>query len=202
MPLKNPSEAELKKEQEILTDIEKLKKSSEKLKKILELIDKYVFLKNSLPIKLMDKIKSRYEKHIPSAAYYFDKDQKGRTVNESYLVNKKINDKKNDYLIAVTIHEVRHRVQHKFPIELFNKNSWGEIERQYPTLKLLKKRLPKNLSPNDFDASVVENLSSFLRKNGISLIEISTDIIPKSPKEILENIEILARNKKFIIPKY
>jgi hypothetical protein len=191
-------------EQKKLKEIEKLKDFSEKLKRILELVDKNVFPENPLSVKIVREIKSKYENRIPAASHYFDEGKKGEMLNEHYCVNKEID--KKDYelndLIEVAIHEVRHRVQHTFSsVELFARDNFKEFENKYPVLKLLEERLPKNLSSNDFDACIVENLSSFLRKNGVSLSEISESIISKNPKEIFENIEILARKKKFIIPK-
>lgn len=191
-------------EKEQLKEIEKLENSSEKLKGILELIDKNIFPENPLYIKIVEEIKSKYKGKIPAAQHYFDEGKKGEMLNEHYCVNKEID--KEDYklngLIEVAIHEARHRVQHTFSsVGLFTRDNFKEFENKYPVLKLLEERLPKNLSPNDFDACLVENLSSFLRKNGVSLLEISKSIIPENAKEIFENIEILAEKKKFAISK-
>ncbi len=194
---------EIKIEKEGSKEIEKLENSSEKLRRVLKFIDKNIFPENPLPVKIVKEIKSKYEKKIPAAQHYFDEGKKGEMLNEHYQVNERINEKEKNFddIIEVAIHEVRHRVQHTFPIELFTRDNWKKFEEKYPSLKLLKERLPENLSPNDFDACILENLSSFLRKNGVSLSEISKSIIPKNAREIFENIEILAKEKKFIIPK-
>lgn len=170
------------------------------MKRILELIDKNVFPEDSLPVKIVEEIKK--EGRTPAAQHYFDENEKGKMVNEHYQVNKKIDEK--DYslndIVEISIHEVRHRAQHTLPIELFTRDNFKEFAEKYPSLKLLKERLPEHLSPSDFDACMVENLSSFLRKNGVSLSEISKSIIPKDAKEIFKNIENLAKKKKFAIP--
>jgi len=162
-----------------------------------------VFPENPLPVKKVKEIKSKYKERIPAAQHYFDEGKKGEMLNEHYQVNKKID--KEDYklndLKCVVIHEVRHRVQHTFPIELFTRDNFKKFEEKYPILKLLKERLPEELSPNDFDACVVENLSLFLIKNDVSLSEISENIIDKNAEDVFKNIEILSEEKGFVIPK-
>jgi len=184
--------------------IEKLQKPSDKLKNLLNLIDESVFPENPLPVKIVKEIKSKYEERIPSAQHYFDEDnEKGKMLNEHYQVNEKINEEhyKLDDLAEISIHEVRHRVQHTLSIELFTRDNFKKFEEKYPSLKLLKEKLPEELSPNDFDACVVENLSSFLRKNSVSLSEISENIIDKNAEDVFKNIEILSKEKGFAIPK-
>ena len=181
--------------------IEELQKPSDKLKNLLNLIDESVFPENPLPVKIVKEIKSKYKDRIPAAQHYFDENEKGEMLNEHYQVNKRIDeeDYRLDSLIEVSIHEVRHRAQHTLPIELFTRDNFKKFEEKYYSLKLLKERLPKELSPNDFDACVVENLSLFLKKNCVSLSEISENIIDKNAEDIFKNIEILSKEKGFAI---
>ncbi len=181
-----------------LKEIEELGNSSEKLRRVLEFIDKIIFRENTLPIKIVKEIKSKYKKKIPLAQHYFDEGKEGEILNEHYQVNERINKEKVNFnkIIKIAIHEVRHRVQHTLRIELFTKDNYKKFKEKYPPLKSLIKELPENLSPNDFDACIVEKLSSFLIKNKVPLSEISKNIIPKNANEILENIEILTKRKK------
>ncbi|MCK4354780.1 hypothetical protein KAW43_00265 [Candidatus Parcubacteria bacterium] len=185
-----------------LEKIEELENCSNKLKGILEFIDKNTFPEDHSPVKIVPEIKSKYEGEIPSAQHCFEENEKGEMVNEHYQVNEEINKKDYDQndAIGASVHEVRHRAQHTLPIELFTRENFKKFEEKYPVLKLLKESLPENLSPNDFDACIIEDLSSFLRKNKVTLSEISAKIISKGAEEIFENIEYLARKKEFTIP--
>jgi len=198
--LKSAKEEVVQEYEKKLKEIEKLDNSLEKMKGMLELVDKITFRGNTLPVKVVKEIESKYGKKIPLVQHYFDKNKKGEIINEQYQVNEKINEEKVnlDRIINMAIHEVRHRAQHAFGIELFTKSNCEEFFKEYPSLKFLIKSLPGNLSPNDFDACIVEKLSSFLIKNKVSLSEISENIIPKNAKEILKNIEILTKEKKSI----
>jgi len=188
--LKSAKEEVVQEYEKKLKGIEKLDNSLEKMKGMLELVDKIIFRENTSPIKVVKEIESKYGKKIPLVQYYFDKNKKGEIINEQYQVNEKINEEKVnlDRIINMAIHEVRHRAQHTLGIELFTKSNCEEFFKEYPSLKFLIKSLPENLSPNDFDACIVEKLSSFLIKNGVPLSEISKNIIPKNAKEILKNI--------------
>lgn len=188
--------------------IEKLKKPSNQLKNLLNLIDENVFPENTLPVEMVKRIESKYDGKIPIAEHYFDEDENGEMANECYRINREIDKEdygfKEDYefidLKGIAIHEIRHRIQHTLKPELFNKENIKGFKEKYPALTLLIDRFPKELSPEDFDACLVENLSLFLIKNWASLSEILENIISKNPEEIFENIEKLAKEHNFEIP--
>ncbi len=183
-------------------EIEKLEYSSEKLKSILGLIDENIFPENPLPVKIVKKIESKYKGKIPAAKHYFDENEKGEMINEHYRVNKGV-DKGNYEFIdlkGVAIHETRHRIQHALKPELFNKENIKGFKEKYPALTFLIDNFPKELSPEDFDACLVENLSLSLIRNNVSLSEILENIISKNPEEILKNVEELAKEHGFEIP--
>ncbi len=100
------------------------------MRRILQFIDENAFPENILPVKIVKEIKSKYGKEIPKAEHYFDEGEKGEMLNEHYQINKIIDKKKINFdtIVKIAVHEVRHRVQYTFPIELFTRDNWKKFE--------------------------------------------------------------------------
>ncbi len=191
--IKKP-EATIENEKEKLEEIEKLEKSSQKMEASLSLVDRNLFPENPLSIKVVEKIGKR-GRSAP-AEHHFNKDKEGKMKNEYYQVSKEFDEKKYnlDHFISIATHEVRHRVQHTLPVELFTKNDIKVLEEEYKIkIKEDFKEYLKKLSPNNLDAVVVENFSSGLFRRGIPLSEISEKIISQDKKKIIENSKILLK---------
>ena len=180
-------------EKEKMEEIEKLENNSEKLKEILVLGEKYLFPDNQLPVKIVEEIEGKYEDKIPAAAHVFDKDKEGKIINESYEVNKKIDKKDYDLnrLLKISFHEIRHRVQHNSSVELFTRENLEKLSKEYPDLNLevFIGKLPKELSPNDVDACVIERIAVFLWEKEFSLSDISEKFISENSGKAIENLK-------------
>jgi len=192
--------------------LKEIKKPEDKIAYILKTLDKISFPKSPLPIKKVDNIESKYKNSKNSqASYNFDKNEDGEIINESYQINKNLeeNRKNNkEELIGIAIHEVRHRFQHeKENLELFTPKNLKRFQKNSLTLKLFKEKTGETfkhfierehssyLSKNDFDAIVVENLSRGLIYEGISLSKIQS-IVSKDAEEIIKRTDTLLKENK------
>lgn len=192
---------------------EGLENHSDRLELSLKLIDKKIFPENPLPIKIVEKIEKNNQTFV--ASHHFDESESEKEIikNECYEVSKEIDEKNYKNLatiIGIAIHEVRHRVQHTLPIELFTKENIKEFEQKYPFLKSIQKekekslselimeKFSKDLSPNDFDAVLVERLSLYLLKNKIPLSEILSILLKNDAEEIIKNIEHIVQENNLI----
>jgi len=181
----------LKEEKEKIKIIENLENPSEKLKECLKLLNNYVFPVSPIDIEIKElDIESKYGDKLVPAYHFFEKDKDDKMIDEKFIVNKKLDQNKDNYnfehVLKVAIHEIRHRVQHTFPIGLFDKKNIEDHIKDYKKeFNLLISYFPKNISSNDFDACLIEEISAGLFKKGISLFEIS-EMISKDQESILK----------------
>lgn len=131
-------------------------------------------------------------------------------------MNKSLDKKESNQtaLLGQAVHEVRHRLQHDKELQLFNRENIDELQDSSQVLKTFREETDqsvkekieelhenegKELSPNDFDAVVVEDLTKGLleRCENVSSSEIIKELVGEDAEKVIKKIdEIIKENKE------
>lgn len=192
--------------QELKKSVERLEKPAERLKMLIGEFDRTIFPDEPLEVNVESEPEEPWgEGEEVVLSGYRDEHGDKRWM---YEINPKMEESNYDELLRMAVHEVRHRVQRERSIKtVSDKESFSTQLDKFSSLEKYKgeileyaeriakkrehseKRLPPHIEKQEFDALVVEVISPAMMKRGMSVKEVSDEIIAVDVRQALSKVD-------------